>query len=164
MGTHIGLVPDFKVLYWGTQTSLKFSCHVMPCYAMFITCCSMSIYSWCVGVELYHENILSMTSTPVQVYVTLESVRGGLAIPRTGSSFGWPPCTCFGFGKASCPRPRRYIDGSMLIDLATRVKVRVETLVHPCRVKSFRKAMPAVMDDLEHSISIIDNYNQSLLL
>ena len=47
----------------------------------------------------------------------------------------------------------------MLIDLAKRVEVRVDTLVHPCRVKSFRKAVSAVMDDSEHSFSIIDNYN-----
>ena len=32
-------------------------------------------------------------------------------------------------------------------------------LVHPCRVKSFRKAVSVVMDDLEHSYSIIDNFH-----
>ena len=38
------------------------------------------------------------------------------------------------------------------------VEVRVViTLVHPCRVKSFRKAVSAVMDDLELCGSIIDN-------
>ena len=47
----------------------------------------------------------------------------------------------------------------MLIDLAKRVEVRVDTLVHPCRVKSFRKAVSVVMDDFEHSFSIIDNNN-----
>jgi len=35
--------------------------------------------------------------------------------------------------------------------------MRVGTFGHPCRVKSFRKAVSAVMDDLEHSYSIIDN-------
>ena len=39
------------------------------------------------------------------------------------------------------------------------VNVRVGTLGHPCRVKSFRKAVSAVMDDLEHSYSIIDNFH-----
>ena len=47
----------------------------------------------------------------------------------------------------------------MLTDLTTRADVRVDTLVHPCRVKYFREAVSAVMDDLEHNISIIDNYN-----
>ena len=35
--------------------------------------------------------------------------------------------------------------------------MRVGTFGHPCRVKSFRKAMSAVMDDLELYDSIIDN-------
>ena len=45
------------------------------------------------------------------------------------------------------------------VDLAKRVEVRVDTLVHPCRVKSFRKVVSAVMDELEHGFLIIDNYN-----
>ena len=35
--------------------------------------------------------------------------------------------------------------------------VRVGTFGHPCRVKSFRKAVSAVMDDLELYDSTIDN-------
>ena len=35
--------------------------------------------------------------------------------------------------------------------------MRVGTVVHPCRVKSFRKAVSAVMDDLETCDLIIDN-------
>ena len=32
-------------------------------------------------------------------------------------------------------------------------------LVHPCRVKSFQKAVPAVMDDLGMDDKIIENMN-----
>jgi hypothetical protein len=37
---------------------------------------------------------------------------------------------------------------------------RVGKVVHPCRVKSFRKAMSTVMDDLGMDSVIIDNFNE----
>jgi hypothetical protein len=41
-------------------------------------------------------------------------------------------------------------------DLPEGLIVRVGTFGHPCRVKSFRKAVSAVMDDLELHYSIIE--------
>jgi hypothetical protein len=35
----------------------------------------------------------------------------------------------------------------------------VGKVVHPCRVKSFRKAMSTVMDDLGTDSEIIENFN-----
>jgi hypothetical protein len=35
----------------------------------------------------------------------------------------------------------------------------VGKVVHPCRVKSFRKAVSTVMDDLGTDVMIIDNFN-----
>jgi hypothetical protein len=36
---------------------------------------------------------------------------------------------------------------------------RVGNVVHPCRVKSFRKAVSTVMDDLGMDSEIIENFN-----
>ena len=49
--------------------------------------------------------------------------------------------------------------------MAQRVEVRVVTFVHPCRVKSFRKAMSAVMDDLVMLLAnkIIDNLHLMII-
>jgi hypothetical protein len=43
-----------------------------------------------------------------------------------------------------------------LQDLPKGLIERVGTFGHPCRVKSFRKAVSAVMDDLELHYSIIE--------
>jgi len=46
--------------------------------------------------------------------------------------------------------------------LCTGVKsrlVRVVNIVHPCRIKSFRKTVSAVMDDLATYSEIIENLN-----
>jgi hypothetical protein len=40
----------------------------------------------------------------------------------------------------------------------------VVNIVHPCRVKSFRKAVSAVMDDLVTDSVIIDNLNMIVKL
>ena len=49
--------------------------------------------------------------------------------------------------------------------MATRVEVRVVTFVHPCRVKSFRKAVSTVMDDLVMMLAnkIIDNLHLMII-
>jgi hypothetical protein len=41
---------------------------------------------------------------------------------------------------------------------------RVGKVVHPCRVKSFRKAVSTVMDDLGTDVMIIDNFNRMVKL
>jgi hypothetical protein len=41
---------------------------------------------------------------------------------------------------------------------------RLGKVVHPCRVKSFRKAMSTVMDDLGMDSVIIDNFNRMIKL
>ena len=41
---------------------------------------------------------------------------------------------------------------------------RVGKVVHPCRVKSFRKAVSTVMDDLGMDSEIIDNFNRMVKL
>jgi hypothetical protein len=41
---------------------------------------------------------------------------------------------------------------------------RVGKVVHPCRVKSFRKAVSMVMDDLGMDSVIIDNFNRMVKL
>jgi hypothetical protein len=41
---------------------------------------------------------------------------------------------------------------------------RVGKVVHPCRVKSFRKAVSTVMDDLGTDSEIIDNFNRMVKL
>jgi hypothetical protein len=41
-------------------------------------------------------------------------------------------------------------------DLPEGLFERMDTFGHPCKVKSFRKAMSAVMDDLELHYSIIE--------
>ena len=40
--------------------------------------------------------------------------------------------------------------------------VRVVNIVHPCRVKSFRKAVSAVMDDLVPDFETIENMNRMI--
>ena len=44
--------------------------------------------------------------------------------------------------------------------------MRVVTIVHPCRVKSFRKAVSAVMDDLVMMLAnkIIDNLHLMIII
>ena len=61
-------------------------------------------------------------------------------------------------------RPLRHTDGCMLTDLAKRVEVPVDTLVHPCRVKSFREAVSAVMDDLVQYFQFLNIPNWDLII
>ena len=48
--------------------------------------------------------------------------------------------------------------GLIIFGIKSRL-VRVGKVVHPCRVKSFRKAVSTVMDDLRTNVKIIENYN-----
>jgi hypothetical protein len=47
-------------------------------------------------------------------------------------------------------------------DLPNGLIVPVGTFGHPCRVKSFRKAVSAVMDDLELYYSIIEQHASAI--
>ena len=59
---------------------------------------------------------------------------------------------CIRSHSAGFPRKRANPEASSQV-------VRVVNIVHPCRVKSFRKAVSTVMDDLVTDSRIIDDIN-----
>jgi hypothetical protein len=62
--------------------------------------------------------------------------------------------------KVVVDHPLPALQGRELIYIGIKSRLaRVGKVVHPCRVKSFRKAVSTVMDDLGTDVEIIENFN-----
>ena len=75
-----------------------------------------------------------------------------------------PYCVTHGLGESKVkvvvnhPLPAFQGRGLIIFGIKSRL-VRMGKVLHPCRVKSFRKAVFTVMNDLATGLKIIDNFN-----